>query len=353
MKVANWGRALARRAHVAAVVAILGVIVVAPGAQAVVEPVWPAQCPLSVGLLLDRSSSMSSSFSDVQDASKDLVDALRGQHTKVMIIGFGSTASVIRPLTDVAEKSGRDQVKSAIDALGTFSGNQGGTNWDDALQLAGRSSIGVAVVLSDGDPTAWVQSVPESDRAQAALRAAQASADELKKNGTRVVPVGIGLTPGAQVRLAAISGPVAGDDYYVTDLGQLRRQLYDIASKSCGVPISALPTPEPPGFPLKLALLGVLAVLAVILVTGVVLHRVRNGSATDMPAPALRSARVRPIAPIMLEQPQVENSAPRLPSVDRDSSDPSPPARSRGRSMSLDFLKQYPPGIPDRSDGDV
>src|SRR5947208_2641386 len=59
------------------------------------EPSWPSRCPLKVGLLLDRSSSMAPTFKTVRSSASDLVDALRDQPSQVVVVGFGTKADVV------------------------------------------------------------------------------------------------------------------------------------------------------------------------------------------------------------------------------------------------------------------
>lgn len=342
------------RGAVCVLLALAGCLIPAVPASAAPQPSWPARCPLTVGLLVDRSSSMASSFAEVRGASKDLVDALRGRHTQVTIIGFGTAADVLLPLTDVARQDARRRVKSAIGDLDALSGDQAGTNWDAALQLAGQFDLSVVVILSDGDPTVSGAAVGggavRSGDPEAALAAARVSADRLKTAGTRVVPVGIGLRAGSEQHLAAISGPVPGDDYYSTNLTGLRRQLYDIASKSCGIPVAALPTPEPPGFPLREALVLTFLVLAGLLGAGLLVQRLRRGPrrAGPRPPPVRGRAAVTPPAPLTIEA--FGPGAGLM--VEEPGGGGGSPAGRQANVMSLDFLEPRrapgnPPGRPD------
>jgi hypothetical protein len=313
-------------------------------AAPVPEPAWPAKCPLRVGLFLDRSTSLQAGFDDVQQASKDLVDALRDHPSEVMVAGFGTTASVARPLTDVSNKSGRSAVKDAIDSLTTFDGSgQGATNWEAALQVAQSSKVQIAVILTDGIPNVYgspVQQVKQGD--DSALTAARKVADRLKRSGTRVVPVGIELGEGGVENLEAISGSTAGDDYFVTRVTVLRGELYQIAAKSCGVPVSALPTPEPPGFPLRNVIIGVVAGVALLVGMGLAVNRLRTGS---KPGNHLsRSARPAPVRDRVLRVSDVTDgvSAPTTPSPEPEAEDPGSRPPTSGRSMSLDFLRRPP-----------
>ena len=297
----------------------------APPANAapVPEPAWPAKCPLRVGLILDQSASLAAGFGDVQQASQDLVDALRDHPSEVMVAGFGTTASVVHPLTDVSTKPARNAVKKAIRDLDTFSNasGHGATNWEAALQLAESSQVQIAVVLTDGLPNVYGSPVQQAEPGDdSALTAARKVADRLKRSGTRVVPVGMDLGEGGVENLAAISGPKAGDDYFLTRVNVLRGELYQIAAKSCGVPVAALPIPEPPVFPLRNVIIGLVAGVALLVAAGLGINRVRSGvkrpSSTPVSAPAA------PVQDRILRVSDLKGSA--------SASTTMPPDRSRG-----------------------
>ena len=104
-------------------------------------------------------------------------------------------------------------------------------------------------------------------------------ADGLRQTGTRIVGVGIGLEPQSVPNLVQVTGPVAGDDYYQTGadtLGLLDR-LYDIASKTCGIPVVALPPPEGGHFPLLPAAIVAVAAVMLAVVGGYLVSRRRSG----------------------------------------------------------------------------
>lgn len=319
------------------------------------EPAWPAKCPLRVGLFLDQSSSLAGGFGDVQQAAQDLVDALRDHPSEVMVAGFGTTASVVHQPTDVSTKRERSAVKKAIGDLDTFpdGSGQSATNWEAALQLAESSQVQIAVILTDGIPNVYGSPVQQADPPdRAALTAAAKVADRLKKAGTRVVPVGIELGQGGVENLVAISGPTPDDDYFLTRANVLRGELYEIAAKSCGVPVSALPTPEPPAFPLRTVILGVLAGVVLLVAAGLGVHRVRN-RATARPA-AVKSAPRAPVRDQILRISDLTETtgataATPEPTPDPKSDDPPAAPPAKGRSMSLDFLRRPPDeGMHDR-----
>jgi hypothetical protein len=307
------------------VVAVL--LLCAPAAAAAQgNPPWPARCPLKLGLLIDQSDSMDSRFGEVREATRNVIDALRDKPSEVTIIGFGTTARTIRSGVDVSDADRRRSLKDDVDELSTGDATGGATNWDAALAAAHPLDLDVVVLISDGLPTAYGD--PAVDTPEQPLTVAVATADRLKSSGTRIVAVGIDLQAGADQNLEAITGPTAGQDYFTSDTRGLLRMLYGIVASSCGVPLAALPTPEPGVFPWLEAVLGALAVSAVIALAAIVRHRRRRASAA--PPPPQRAAS-SPAPAAAIDHGGVAN---------RLREKPSPPAP---RSMSLDFLQDPKP----------
>ncbi|HEU5474856.1 MAG TPA: vWA domain-containing protein [Actinophytocola sp.] len=239
------------------------------------NPPWPSRCPLRLALVVDQSSSMSARFDDVRDAARNVVDSLRDKRSEVTIVGFGTTAEVIRSAVDVSEDDARHQLKDRIGELTAHGGDDSATNWEAALTVAGNARFDVVILVTDGLPTAYGDPVREGD--QEAVDAAVAAADRLKAGGARLVAVGIELRPEGERNLRIITGPTRGEDYYVTDTAGLLRQLYGIVASSCGVPITQLPQPESPEFPWLETILGTLGGLVLIGLAAIALHRKRSG----------------------------------------------------------------------------
>lgn len=256
------------------------------GAQAdVANPPWPARCPLRLGLVVDRSSSMDGRFGEVREAAANVVDALRDKPSEVTIIGFGTAAEVVRSAVDVSDEETRHQLKDQINDFGTLGGDDSATNWEAALSTAGKSSLDVVILITDGLPNAYGDPAVEGPEA---VDAAVDAADRLKEGSTRLAAVGIDLDQEGERNLQAITGPVPGEDYYVTDTAGLLRQLYSIVASSCGVAIAQLPQPEPPVFPWLQTIVGTLACLLLIGLAAALLHRRRAGSG---PRPATGPSR--------------------------------------------------------------
>ncbi len=272
-----------RRGATGLAVAALGLVVVLTTPSAAyadaANPAWSGSCPQRIALVLDRSSSMEPQKEDIQRAAQDLVDALRGAPNLLGVVSFGTEATVDTEMIDVSDDDRRREVKDYLDDLDIFEESAGGTNWEAALESARTLDPDLVVLVTDGLPSvhgypADLGSRPEDPQN---VTGAAAAADRLQQDGARVVAVGLGLVPGAEANLAAVSGPAAGDDYYTAGIDGLLPTLYDVASKSCGVPVAALPQPEPRAVPvLPLVISG--ALTAAVLIAGVLLARRRGGS---------------------------------------------------------------------------
>ena len=162
----------------------------------------------------------------------------------------------------MSDEDSRHQLKDQIDGLSAHDGDDSATNWEAALLAAKELRLDVAVLVTDGLPNVYGDPVQEGD--DQAIAAAVTAANQLKQDGTRVTGVGIDLDEHRRAKSGKYHRPGRGEDYFVTDTAGLLRQLYEIVASSCGVPLAALPQPEPPDFPWTEVLLGALGVLALI-----------------------------------------------------------------------------------------
>jgi hypothetical protein len=246
------------------------------------NPPWPARCPLRIGLVVDQSSSMAARFDEVREAARNIVDSLRDKQSEVSVIGFDTNATVVSEAVNVSDDDARHALKDQIDALDAHADDSSATNWEAALIAARALHLDVVILVTDGFPNVYgnpVQDGPE------AVTAAAAAANQLKNDGARIAAVGIDLAQGGEENLRVITGPGRGSDYYITDTAGLLRQLYGIVASSCGVPIAALPQPEPPEFPWVRTILSALAGLTLLTFAAFLFRRGR-GAATGSRAPA-------------------------------------------------------------------
>lgn len=264
-------------------------LLAATSATAATNPSWAARCPQRFVLVLDLSSSMTPNLDQVKQSASDLVDALSGAPNQVGVVVFGDVASVAIPMADVGNDGQRHQIKSAIEDVGLTLVDTGGTNWEAGLITAASLRPDAVLLLTDGEPSE--HGIPGKGRGIVSdndnLGAAVRAADRLRAGGTRIVGVGIGLNDVSAPNLIQVTGPRANDDYYQTgsDASGLLSQLYDVASKSCGIPVAALPKPETAPFPFLPAIGGVVAAALLAVVIGLF----RNRPKKDKVRPGLDS----------------------------------------------------------------
>lgn len=257
----------------------------ATAAQETPNPPWRANCPARVGILIDQSESMSGRFGDVRTAVSNVVDALRNKRSEVTIVGFGTAANIVATGVDVSDNDKRHDLKNQINGLDALGGDSGGTNWQAAFQSVLPLHLNVVILVTDGLPDVYgnpYQNGPDP------LSPAVAVANQLKRGGTRVEAVGIDLQQDGEQNLRAVTGPDDGQDYYPSDTSGLLHHLYQIVASTCGVPIAALPRPEPPTFPWLTVILGVLGGLVMVGAIGFVVSRRRDGPVADRQRPARR-----------------------------------------------------------------
>ena len=320
----------------------------------VANPPWPAQCPLKLGLLMDQSSSMHSRFGDVREAARNVVDALRDKRSEVSVIGFGTDAEVVSAAVDVSDQAARRALKDDIDDLDTHIIG-GATNWEAALAAVLPLDLDVVVLVTDGEPS--VSGIPAGSITLDPLAAAVVIADRLKTAGTRLVAVGIELGAGAEANLASVTGPQQGQDYFPSDTAGLLRQLYEIVASACGVPLAALPTPEPPTFPLLAAILAALAALLLLTFGGYLLHRRRGGALPRPAGPApgdvtgdvTSRTTAGPKGRGSIADPTIDHRG--IMPIPAPPAPPAPPPPPTRRSRSLDFLRDSGPDSDPRKDG--
>lgn len=161
------GRKTLARVLLALGTAVLGLPLLATQAAAqdnVTNPDLGAACGLDLTLILDRSGSIGSNNDEVADAGQAIIDALEGTGGRVKVIRFSNTAEGLGATgsgsqgshytDDIAQVTFRDPATVTLPPAGFSS--SGGTNWDDALEVARRSPGGpgpLTIFVTDGDPT--------------------------------------------------------------------------------------------------------------------------------------------------------------------------------------------------------
>ena len=296
--------------------------------------------------MLDLSSSIGSQLPQVKQSAADLVDALRGAPNQVGVVTFGTTASVAAPAVDVADDGERNRLKESIDELGLAV--DGATNWEEALLTAESLDPDVVLFLTDGVPTASGTASTGYTGSSDNLTPAVRVADRMRgTKNIRIVGVGMGLQPGSVTNLAQVTGPVAGDDYYETgsDAVGLLDKLYDVASKTCGIPVPALPQPEGGHFPVVPVIAGTIAAALALGLGGYLMSRRRIRYATGS-RPATIKSRSAPLTDRTIKSGDVTKAVSDTTTSDaggRLHREPAPPASavppaSPSRATSLSWL---------------
>lgn len=223
-------------------------------AMAAPNPPLPAgNCGLTVALVLDVSSSITSAGAEqtVRDAASDLVNYWDGQDMTVGMVRFWGEADLVAPYTSTL--TGTAALDSAAQGLTFLSG----TNWEagflEVFNYDGATGAhwnaplsaspllpDVVVIVTDGVPTAYVDdagmavtSAPEPT----AQANGEAGADLFRANGVKVIALGVGSISVAG--LQGITGPVENGDYWLADFATLSDQLLDLGTQLCD------PTPPP------------------------------------------------------------------------------------------------------------
>ncbi|WP_461638039.1 VWA domain-containing protein [Leucobacter sp. BZR 635] len=217
-------------------------------ASARTNPQLDAVCGVDVALLVDLSSSVTSSaLTQIRAASKSVIDALTGTPSKVAIQTFGTSApannttgnnNAFMPLRSVATQAEADVVLRK--AQGIAVPNNQKTNWDQGFwslnEIADDGELDMVIMITDGLPTTFGSGSDGSNSANfERIENSVASANALKSHGVGIIAVGVGDgISGSAENLRAISGPVAGKDYYqVKNWNDLAAQMKALSSKNC------------------------------------------------------------------------------------------------------------------------
>ena len=215
------------------------------------NPTLPAQCGLSVAIVLDLSNSLSNS--DViasKNAANAVVTSLQGTPSSVGVFTFATYApdgtNVAKAKTSISTDNGANSVKAAINGITRVPSSVGGTNWDAALRQVPQGQYDIVLFVTDGNPTAYGTPNSKSNSAipvgntdfgtkfdNIDLSTAVAAADALKARGTFIMGLAVGSDVNAE-NIQQISGTTLGTDYFtISNYEQLAAQLAKIALKNC------------------------------------------------------------------------------------------------------------------------
>lgn len=215
------------------------------------NPELPQRCGLNLAMVFDLSSSMTNDdVKSVKAASTAAVAALQGTGTTMGVYSFATYATQQLAPTSLASGQGTASVTASIDGLVRPGDSQtwfGGTNWQQGLNIVPTDGYDGVIFFTDGLPTFFGQTpLNESqngasgnggtgqggdNNVASSLAAAIPEANRLKDAGTRII--GVGVKGADAARLAQISGPDAGSDYFTTNYDELATILKDIATAGC------------------------------------------------------------------------------------------------------------------------
>ena len=175
------------------------------------NPQLPQRCGLRVALVVDLSTSLKfadpNGFTASKQAATDFVDAFKGTPTELGIYNFATTAGVNRagttrnqnpPYVSMQTQAGVDTAKDVISNWSYTPGN-GSTNWEAGLNQVKGQNYDVVYFITDGMPTTSTTTLKNRVGEfvqKSAVNDAIKAANELKKQGTRVVPLMVDLTLG-------------------------------------------------------------------------------------------------------------------------------------------------------------
>lgn len=211
--------------------------------QRVPNPEVPKKCGLKIAIVADLSRSLKYAdldpdknngeigFAQSRKAATAMVDALKGTSTRVGIYNFartrgtrtGTTGDAVSMMTD----QGVETAKAAINQWTQNNTPGDATNWEDGLAQLHGKHYDLVYFITDGVPTwdngGWQD--PNKDNTGAFLQAtsvkrAVESANQLKLEGTRIVPIMVTLTLGADRKPNGTYDPnyVFNQDYVLKDI---------------------------------------------------------------------------------------------------------------------------------------
>jgi uncharacterized repeat protein (TIGR01451 family)/LPXTG-motif cell wall-anchored protein len=190
------------------------------------NPDLASACGLDVTLVLDDSGSISTTEADQARAAADLfASALVGTPSSLKVVTFATRATGIAAGGGSTSNLNNIVFRDPASYTAPTSGDgDGGTNWDDALEVVRRSNGGpgdLVVFVTDGDPTYRNEDEPDGHAndgshaldgdgntvSAANLSAAVYEADAIKDAGAHLFGIGVGLTAAAsEQRLNDVTG---------------------------------------------------------------------------------------------------------------------------------------------------
>ena len=195
----------------------------------VANPQPPLRCGLRIALVVDLSTSLqyadTNGFQKSKEAANGFIDALAGTPAELALYNFASTAPANTagttsgknpPYISMQSQSGVNEAKSVVSNW-AYNANSGATNWQEGLKQVQGQNYDVVYFITDGMPTtsSTIKSkgIGGEFVQKSALNDAIDAANELKKAGTRVVPLMVDLTLGGK----STERPVVTNDLVLKD----------------------------------------------------------------------------------------------------------------------------------------
>ncbi len=189
-------------------------------------------CGLKIGLLLDKSQSISGFQDDYIEAAQGFVSSLANTPTQMKLWSFGINAQTYNGGSFYDLANGADVTSANTQIENVYNNLESGTNWDVGLQAVGNAGLDVLFVITDGNPIMWQGNTSGTTVDLIDVEAGVASANLVKSFGQRVVSVGVGNLTATNISL--LSGPTQGSDYFVGSVAELQQTLNDLAKSLCG-----------------------------------------------------------------------------------------------------------------------
>ena len=200
---------------------------------------FPNTCGISIALLFDNSSSISTpELNQMKAAGVSFSNALQGTPSQIGVYRFASSAATLLGQTNTTP-AGVTSINSAINGIPQGGGS---TNWDAGFQQVANVNADLVIIMTDGNPT--ISNVGGSGNTTTFwdLEEGIASANLVKAGGPKVLALGIGddVSP---LNLQAISGPIQGPvagnyDYAISNFDTVKNNLVDIATRLCGATVN-------------------------------------------------------------------------------------------------------------------
>lgn len=195
----------------------------------VANPQPPLRCGLRIALVVDLSTSLryadTNGFQKSKEAANGFIDALAGTPAELALYNFASTAPANKagttsgknpPYISMQSQSGVNEAKRVVSNWDYNEGNSA-TNWQEGLKQVQGQNYDVVYFITDGMPT-YSSTISNKGIGgefvqESALNDAIDAANELKKAGTRVVPLMVDLTLGGRSN----ERPVVTNDLVLKD----------------------------------------------------------------------------------------------------------------------------------------